>query len=461
MRAFSFVPVGVLLAVAPLVAVVAWVTTRVIDEHEAACVTTCFMGGVLLELLLHRLSRHSLGAAIRVDHFAIVAHQHSAPAFLRDYIRIASTLPLHARANMPGKVLLYHALELLTRSDEVLGALVVLISALGGLLVYGTVKKLLDERRVALAAMILYFVLPARISFLTSLNTVTPVLALGLLLLALRYLDTRAWPYAAAIGLLLYVTALFDPAGLAPIPLFVAIAVWHGRRRRLPRPRLRAAALPLAAFALAYVAMRWGVGFDLWQGLRHVAKDSATFNRHARPHYQAWLLPNLREFFVNTGWVLSLLAVVCLAQVVGNALGGRRLRPATLVEPAVFLSVALLAEVALLDLMGINRGEVSRLWLFTAVFLPMIAAIACAQLPSWMLHVVLASTLMQAIFTAWLVQLDFVGFYDIARKPLLFHGTFILDAWALMFVAFVLGWSMLAGRARRAPPSTGISSASV
>jgi hypothetical protein len=67
-----------------------------------------------------------------------------------------------------------------------------------------------------------------------------------------------------------------------------------------------------------------------------------------------------------------------------------------------------------------------------------------------MFHVVLASTLMQAIFTTWLVQFDLVGFFDTGvQKPFLFHGTFILDVWTLLFAAFMLAWSMSTAGPRR------------
>jgi hypothetical protein len=54
------------------------------------------------------------------------------------------------------------------------------------------------------------------------------------------------------------------------------------------------------------------------------------------------------------------------------------------------------------------------------------------------------------------------GIFDVGvGKPNLFDGSFILDAWALMFVAFVLGWSMIAGGAGRTRPRTGARIASV
>jgi hypothetical protein len=48
-----------------------------------------------------------------------------------------------------------------------------------------------------------------------------------------------------------------------------------------------------------------------------------------------------------------------------------------------------------------------------------------------------------------------VGIFDLGvHKPLLFHGTFTLDAWALIFVASVLSWPMITGRAPHTRPET-------
>jgi len=59
----------------------------------------------------------------------------------------------------------------------------------------------------------------------------------------------------------------------------------------------------------------------------------------------------------------------------GNASGSRR-------SPIVILCGSLLAVLLVTDLLGVNRGEVVRLWIFLACFWQIPAAYVCARLES-------------------------------------------------------------------------------
>ena len=79
-----------------------------------------------------------------------------------------------------------------------------------------------------------------------------------------------------------------------------------------------------------------------------------------------------------------------------GSLRDRLVRPVTLLTPAV------LAAVAVIDLIGINRGEVIRLWIFLACFLQIPAAWVCSQTgrPQAIALVVVTTLLLCALGTA-------------------------------------------------------------
>jgi hypothetical protein len=78
----------------------------------------------------------------------------------------------------------------------------------------------------------------------------------------------------------------------------------------------------------------------------------------ARP-YGVWVSANIREFSFGVGGcqlVLFACAVGLAARRVGRDL------------PALALSLGILAAVIATDVIGANRGEVIRLWIFLACF---------------------------------------------------------------------------------------------
>jgi hypothetical protein len=89
--------------------------------------------------------------------------------------------------------------------------------------------------------------------------------------------------------------------------------------------------------------------------LRHVIAEARHFNETSRPNYNLYLLANVREFVIGMGIVQLAVALV----VVGR-LNFRRLvrRPA-----ADLFSMGVFCTLVVLWLLGINRGEVTRLWL--------------------------------------------------------------------------------------------------
>ena len=174
--------------------------------------------------------------------------------------------------------------------------------------------------------------------------------------------------------------------------------------------------------------MRFAVGFDIFAALGHVRHDAELFNRSIRPGYAEFLVPNIREFFVNVGYAVSLV-VLAGALVTGFHAFSKRSTPANLPILPVpkgdmrILTVGLLVEILALDLVGLNRGEVSVfLWLFIAVFMPLVV-VAVTSGPSGerLFQVVLAASVIQTVFMMGMVAFNYFNILDAAKADHALH----------------------------------------
>jgi hypothetical protein len=74
---------------------------------------------------------------------------------------------------------------------------------------------------------------PGKLFFFPLLNTVTPVIVLACVWLAIRSLQTARSAYAALLGLSFYALLLFEPLPFVTGPLFVALGIHAVRQRNV------------------------------------------------------------------------------------------------------------------------------------------------------------------------------------------------------------------------------------
>ena len=270
--------------------------------------------------------------------------------------------------------MLVHALERVSRRPAVLAWLVVLVSNLGAVLMYLFARDFFHDKVVGLVAVIFYVFAPGKLFFFPVLNTVTPVPILAFAWLWVRWLRTASAAYAALLGPALYALAFYEPTPLVTGLLFAsltALAVWKDGLS----PRIVAWHVALAGltFAATYALMLACFQFDLIATLRHIGADAVRFNAVAHRPYGVWVWRDLLDFAFAAG----MCQVVLLFAVVGYSISTGRLA-----EPVTVLCVSLLAVLLVTDLLGVNRGEVVRLWIFLACLFQIPAAYACARLNS-------------------------------------------------------------------------------
>ena len=331
--------------------------------------------------------------------FYTASLQQPLTVFLSQFAEVREGLPLHAQSNMPGKLVLMYGLELVTLNPVGLAWLVVVLSNLGALLMYRFVQRLFDDDTVALYAAILYLFVPSKLFFFPLMNTLTPVIALALACTVVEWLKTGRARWAAAVGAMLYVVVFFEPLPLVLGLLFAALAL-RAVLRGGASWRLIAAqsAVALAVFILCTWAVQHVTGFDLVSGFRAVRAHALEFNVVERRPYDIWVRANLVEFLFGMGPCQAVLAFAALAL----DLRGPDSILARMGRPLPLVTLALLAAVAAIDLIGINRGEVIRLWIFLACLLQVPAAWICARArrPQAMALVVIATLLIGALGTA-------------------------------------------------------------
>jgi len=352
--------------------------------HQRPWATLVFWiaAATALQWTLRTTAPYPLGALLVSDNansFYSAAQRHEAGEILTDFSRVRYKAPLHVQSNMPGKLLLTDGLQHLTTRVDLMPWLVIGLSNIGALLMFGFVRDLFDSRQVALHAAALYLFLPSRTFFFPLMNTVTPVVVIGCAWLLVRWLQTGRTRYAGLLGTALYALVFFEPLPLVMGLLFLALAGAAILRREIAWDRFIAqAAVTVFAFIGTSEAMTALADFDVVRTFRTLSRHAMEFNAAASRPYGVWIVANLWEFAFGTG--LCQLVVFAVALVAGlRGPGGWRDR---LSRPITSLCVGLVAVLGAVDLVGVNRGEVTRLWIFLGCFFQVPAAWACSMLSS-------------------------------------------------------------------------------
>jgi hypothetical protein len=377
----SRISVPALLALPLCLAVLGWLAPRWAEHRTRLSVLVTLVAGFVLQLSLRSFYKHPLEALVtsnRANSFFGATQRFTADVFMYNFETVAPKLPLHARTNMPGKVLLYYFLELFTMDPGRLGVLLVALSTLGGLFVYLVTKQLTDDRRTAVLATALYCVIPGKLSFLPILNTVTPLLALLMFWLLLKELHTGRPVWALLFGASLYLMLFYEPLPFVLGLLFACFVLKEKGSRPRPVPNtLGLVLLAVAAFFVLHGLMWLVFRYDVFQNFHRLLEDARDFNLRANRPADIWIRRNLVEFFVTSGIATSMLFVVFLVDGIASQ---PKANFSTLVkQPVLFLALAFLVNLLVVDLLGINRGETTRLWIFLTPFPALVTAWLCTS----------------------------------------------------------------------------------
>jgi hypothetical protein len=394
---FSTRPIGAALLVTGLASALILVVRPAAGIREWAVVFTWIVAATGLQVMLRSVTPVDLDELLISDaanSFYSVTQRVSLTTVLRAFEKVQATAPLHVQSNMPGKLMLLYGLLQISARTDVLPWLLIGLSNAGGALMYVFVRNLFGDRRVALYSLVLFLFVPAKLFFLPLMNTVTPVIVLGCACLLLAWLQTGQARYAGLLGAAVYALIFFEPLPLVMGVLFAALigrAVWQ--HTIASRDVLRVVVLGAGSFGAVYAGMRLWLGFDLFDGLWHVGRHAVDFNAAAARPYSVWIHANLWEFLFGVGFCQAIVFLVALA----DGLNDPDSWPRRLERPISVVCLSLAAILLTTNLLGVNRGEVIRLWIFLACFFQIPAAYVCARLPGHgAILLVLATSVLQA-----------------------------------------------------------------
>jgi len=350
--------------------------------------------GVTIQVLIRSLAPFSLEQIFvseGANSFYTVTRRYYASTVLREFDTLRASWPQHAQSNMPGKLMLIYALKDIARASSILPWLVIGVSNLGVFPMYWFARDLFGDARIALWSAALYLIVPAKLFFFPLMNTVTPVIVLTCACLVMRWLATGKTVYATALGAALYGLVFFEPTPLVVGIVFATLLVRAIRDRTISwRQGLWQSLAGISAFVVMYLIVRRWTGFNLLTAFSAIGADAVEFNRMAGRPYGIWVWQNPWDFAIGMGTCQAVLAVAVLWQ------GLVECRRTGTCSAATWLSASLLGSLLAIDLLGVNRGEVVRLWIFLACFLQIPAAYFCARLDSRVAFaLVLAVTIFQ------------------------------------------------------------------
>lgn len=414
-RGITGAPILVSLAALPFIFALRVLTNRYLGGR--GFIYLWLITGFFIQLALRSVYPYSLGTIIQSDmanSFYKPAMEYRAGELLRHYETIAPRMPRHVRSNMPGKIVFFSLLRVFTASPRVMGWLVILLSNIGAVLTYAIARRMFQSAQTARYSLILYLFIPAKIFFFPILNTVTPVFILLTLLIFVMYLESRRGVYLILLGFALYLVVFFEPLPLVMGILCVALCAKYYFEKKIQKRQL----VSIVAYtALSFLALHLAVllltGFNIFEVCALVLRDAVKFNMTDQRGYGIWVVQNLKDFFFNAGIAQMILFFIALGGALAQGVSALRDRVGrggeirnVLLKPGPLLTLSTAAMVLFLDLIGINRGEVARLWIFLAVLIQIVAAHYCAErLGRSTFSLVLAATIVQTTVT-----LSMVGF---------------------------------------------------
>lgn len=370
-----------LILIAILLGLLIFMGTKLINKYETLTLTGCFLTAVILQILIHTIYPYSMESIVQsnANGFYSVAVEYSPIEILTGYGNLVSVFPLHVRANLPGKILLFELFEIFSSSPDDAGYFIIVFSTFGALLTYGICKKLFLDKIVALQAFILYTLVPGKLFFFPILNTVTPVFMLLCIYLFVVYFERKKFLFLWMLGGTLFMLVLFDPSPLVTGLIFIGIWLHAAGDSQLKfKDYLYIAIIPMIAFLSMYIIFLIFFSFDLIKAFQFILNDATNFNLESQRGYRVWFLQNIKEFFYSAGTPAVLIFIYSVSQILLNWKTLLKQKIIYWSSEHLFI-ISLLLTFGFVIIMGINRGEVSRLWIYLAVLFQIPASLFIAR----------------------------------------------------------------------------------
>ena len=291
-------------------------------------------------------------------------------------------LGLHSSTHPPGPILFYYLFFKLF--GPAMGALiggfaVGLLASAGVPLIYTFAGLWTSDQRARLTASAFYALLPALTVFFPEFDQIYPILTMLLILfwvMALRVLP-EASRYAFCTGALVFVSTFFA-YNLLLIGVFLAYYglywLWRqGWTWRAVATLVRTSAIALAVCAGLYAVLWLASGYNPGASFGHAISHQAVRAAHLNRPYGIYAALDPYDFFLGTGIIALPVLLFHLQRLLKHFDTKRTDTALTLIGLGTILTV---------DVSGLLRGEVARVWLFLQPLVAVPVALELSRL-SW------------------------------------------------------------------------------
>jgi len=273
-------------------------------------------------------------------------------------------LGLHSATHPPGPILFYYLFfKLLGPYAGALigGCAVGLIGSVGILVIYRFTVLWTADQRVRLTASGFYTLLPALTVFFPEFDQVYPILSMLLMLFWVQAVDTsqEISKYAFYTGAILFVSTFFA-YNLLLVGAFMAYygLYWLWRQKwTWPASALflRTSGIVLGVCAGLHAALWLASGYNPIASFGHAMSTQARFAADMKRPYAIFAMLDPYDFFLGAGIIALPILALHLQRLLTRFDAKRMDTALTLIGLGTILTV---------DLSGLLRGEVARVWLF-------------------------------------------------------------------------------------------------
>ena len=224
--------------------------------------------------------------------------------------------------------------------------------------------------------------------------------------LLLVYLDTKNRLILVVLGISLYILAFFEPSPFVTGILFIGILIHSVQQKKVSGKELFSIVMiSTISFFATYLFFVMFFSFNLLQAFQYILKDAVGFNTEAERSYSIWIPENIKEFFYGAGLPVIMIFIYLVIKIFSEW----KLAVINVFNMSMknMYILSLLLTFCIVLLLGINRGETTRLWIYLAVFFQIPTAFFMAKtVKSNLMFFILAGTLIvQSI-----IELQMVGF---------------------------------------------------
>lgn len=408
-------PILTFFILAPLILYLLYLTHKHIQKSDIEIIVMWLIAGFISQILIQSLYPYPLETLVK-SLMSNTYYEQSLKYSPKELLSNFNSIVVDSRTNMPGKILFFHFLEMWTKSPQIMGYLIIILSNLGAVLIYYISKILFRDKLIAIYSLILYLFIPAKLFFFPILNTISPVFILLLLLIFILYLEQNKIAYLFLCGILTYLILLFDPLTLVLGIMFIFIyAKYYWEKKLSIFHLLKTVSYSLLSFLLIHFCFLLFFKFNIINTFVTISTMAMSFNIKANRSYGIWIINNSKDFLINLGIIPAILFLIRIAYLVKeithtlkSKFNEEKSIRKIIFESGNLITLSFLTVLIFIVFIGVNRGETIRLWIFLMVFVQIIVSHFCLKkLNSTTFYLILISMILQTIIT-----ISMVGFLN-------------------------------------------------